>query len=122
MAITQAPSTAGRTDRPTTLSADGDGRQLLEALNDDACRTILEATGEDARSAAELSETCDIPLSTVYRKLELLEDTGLVREGIRIRRSGKHTSEYRRAVDEVHVTVGDERGIELTLDHTATPA
>lgn len=122
MAITQPPSLAGRDDRPTTFSADGDGRRLLEALDDGACRAILGATGEDAYSAAELSEICDIPLSTAYRKLELLEDTGLVREGIRIRRSGKHTSEYRRAVDEIHVTVGDECGVELTLGQTEAPA
>jgi len=122
MAITQIPAQLHRDDRETTVSADGEGRRLLEALDDEACRAILEATGETARSASELSESCDIPLSTAYRKLELLEETGLILEGIRIRRSGKHTSEYRRDVDEIRVTVGDDTGIELTLDRGAASA
>lgn len=122
MAITQVPAAPHRDDRPTTVSAGGEGRRLLEALDDEACRTILQATGDDARSAAELSEACDIPLSTAYRKLELLEETGLVVEGIRIRRSGKHTSEYRRAVEEICVSVGADDGIELTLEPASTSA
>lgn len=122
MAISQHQTQLHSDDHQTTLSADGEGRGLLEALDDEACRTILEATGETARSASELSEACDIPLSTAYRKLELLEETGLIVEGIRIRRSGKHTSEYRRDVDEIRVTVGDDSGIKLTLDHGAASA
>ena len=122
MAISQIPAQLHRDDRETTLRADGEGRRLLEALDDEACRAIIEATGETARSAAELSEVCDIPLSTAYRKLELLTETGLVIENIRIRRSGKHTSEYRRAVDEIRVTVGGDTGIELTLEPGAASA
>lgn len=122
MAVTPSQLPFHRDARPTTLAADGDGQPVLDALEDPACRTILEATGEDARSAGELSEVCELPLSTVYRKLELLTDAGLLAESIRIRRSGKHTSEYRRAVDEVHVTMGANGGIELSLDATGEAA
>ena len=100
----------------TVVLADGDEQLLLDALDDAGCRSILEATGEEALSANELSETCDLPLSTTYRKLELLTDAGLLEEGIRIRRSGKHTSEYVRSVDDVHLAVGGDGGIEVTVE------
>ena len=82
--------------------------RVLDALDDPTCRRLLRATGETALSASELSERCDVPLSTTYRKLELLTEVGLLDERIRIRRSGKHTSEYRRRVDDVLVSVHDD--------------
>ena len=109
------PSLDTPEDRQTTVDASGRGQLLLEALEDPGCRSILSAADEEAMSAVELSEACDLPLSTTYRKLELLTEAGLLSEGIRIRRSGKHTSEYVRSVDDVHVSVGGAGGVELTL-------
>jgi DNA-binding transcriptional ArsR family regulator len=88
-----------RVEDETTIQA------LLEALNDPDCRDILDATSDVALTAAEVSETCDIPLSTTYRKLDHLTDAGLLEEGTRIRNSGKHTSEYRRLVESVIVSL-----------------
>lgn len=103
---------AGRTLHDTEEA----GQRLLEALEDPGCRAILEATGEEARSANELSGACDISLSTTYRKLDLLTEAGLLEEGIRIRRSGKHTSEYVRCVDDIHLSVGADGGMEMRLE------
>lgn len=119
MATTQLHSQTVTRARSRTLDANGDGEVLLEALDDEACRAILSATGDTPLSASELSEACDLPLSTTYRKLDMLTDAGLLSEGIRIRRSGKHASEYRRAVDEVRIAVGTDSGIELTVGHVA---
>lgn len=108
------------TDADRTIhTADEAGRLLLDALNDPGCRSILDATGEEAMSANELSEACDLPLSTTYRKLELLTEAGLLSEGIRIRRSGKHTNEYTRRVEEVHLTMCGDGGLEMTLEARA---
>lgn len=74
---------------------------LLEALNDPDCRDILDATSDVTLTAAEISETCDLPLSTTYRKLDHLTDAGLLEEGTRVCHSGKHSSEYRRLVESV---------------------
>lgn len=104
-------------DASRTIIVDEDEEQrLLDAIDDAGCRTILEVTGDEAMSANELSEACDLPLSTTYRKLELLTESGLLAESIRIRRSGKHTSEYARCVDDVHLAVGADGGFEVTLE------
>jgi len=68
-------------------------------------------------SANEVSETCDLPLSTTYRKLDLLTDSGLLEERTRIRRSGKHASEFYRAVEDVLVSLDTHGGISLRMIH-----
>ena len=107
---------------PTTVDAEAEGGLLLEVLSDDDSRAILRATGEEALSASEISEACDLPLSTTYRKLERMNEAGLLAEGIRLRRSGKHTSEYVRRVDDVRVSLGAEGGVQLTLDANGAAA
>jgi predicted transcriptional regulator len=103
-------------DRAATVIQDEDAVQgLLDALDDADCRTILDVTGEGALTASEVSETCDLPLSTAYRKLELLTEAGLVEERTRIRRSGKHASEYRRVVTDVVVSLDTGEGLALRL-------
>ncbi|MFC7057077.1 helix-turn-helix domain-containing protein [Halovenus salina] len=97
----------------TTISDASQVEALLGALEDEDCRAILEATTDEALTANELSESCDLPLSTAYRKLELLTETGLLEEQLRISRNGKHTSEYARSVEDVHVSLDSD--IELSI-------
>lgn len=98
---------------------DGDVEELLAALEDADCRAVLEATGEEALTAGELEEHCDIPSSTVYRKVELLTEVGLLEEQLRVRRSGKHTREYRRRVDQLSLSICSD-GTELRVDGGAS--
>jgi len=92
---------------------------LLTALEDEDCRAILNATGAEALSASELSEACNMPLSTTYRKVDTLTEAGLLEEQIRISRSGKHTSEYALCVEDVQLSFGGEDGIELEITREA---
>jgi DNA-binding transcriptional ArsR family regulator len=87
--------------------------RLLGALEDAGCRAILEATTGEALSASEVADRCGLALSTTYRKLELLAEAGLVEEGTRIRPTGKHPSEYVRAVAAVTVALDDGGRLEL---------
>jgi DNA-binding transcriptional ArsR family regulator len=91
---------------------------LLGALDDGDCRAILAATSSEPRSASELSEACDLPLSTTYRKVDMLAEAGLLDERIRFSKSGKHTSEYALAVDEITVSV-DAEGLSLCVSGDA---
>lgn len=92
-------------DESRTVSEVSEVESFFDVLDDADCRSILRATSEEALSASELSEECGIPLSTTYRKLESLTEAGLLEEGLRLRRSGKHTSEYRRRVDDIVVSM-----------------
>lgn len=103
-----------------------DGREavhtVLNALDDGDCRDILGVTEDEAMSARELSGECDLPLSTTYRKLEMLVESSLLGERTRIRRSGKgkHASEYYRLVDDVVVSVGADGDLELYVVERST--
>lgn len=99
-------------------SVEPDLDELLAVLEDADCRAVLEATGEEALSAKEIGERCDIPSSTVYRKIERLTEAGLLEEGLRIRTSGKHTNEYSRRVDHIALTIGNT-GTELQVESRA---
>jgi DNA-binding transcriptional ArsR family regulator len=80
--------------------------EVLDALADDAARQIVAALTEP-KTASELSEECDIPLSTTYRKLEMLTDASLLSESTDIRRDGQHTTRYSVSFDAVTVSVDD---------------
>lgn len=96
-----------------------DAGAVLAALDDDACRAILEAASEEAMTATELSERCDIPMSTAYRKVEKLTEAELVEERVRINTTGKHATEYRKNFDDVRVSIGDgDVEVELTKPET----
>ena len=90
-------------------------QQILSAFNDTDCRTIIEVVSDsdDCLSASEVSDLCTVPLSTTYRKLELLTEAGIFEQKLRIRRSGKHTNEYTQRIEDVRISVDADDGIEL---------
>lgn len=96
-------------------------QELLDVLDDAGSRAILDATSDTALSANEVSEACDLPLSTTYRKLELLTEVGLVEERTRVRRSGKHPNEYIRSVSNVTVSLDSSQGTELWVSYRGSP-
>lgn len=109
---------AGRPTAPNgerIVEADDEVQAILTAFGDDDCRAILDATDDEALSANEVSEACDLALSTAYRKLDTLTDAGLVEERTRIRRSGKHASEYLRLVERVTIEAADEGDLGLRI-------
>ncbi|WP_340101432.1 helix-turn-helix domain-containing protein [Salinibaculum salinum] len=101
-----------------TIVSEDDVQPLLDALDDPDCRTILDVTSDDALSAKEVSVICDLPLSTAYRKLDLLTSAGLVEEQTRVCRSGKHASEYSRVVEQVTVSLGWNGGVKLQVSQS----
>jgi DNA-binding transcriptional ArsR family regulator len=113
MAIATTPTEEHATEESTVSDAE-DVQALLDALHDPDCRAVLDATGGESLSARELSEVCDLPLSTTYRKLDTLTTIGLLEERTRLCPDGKHASEYARRVESVDIDV-DEDGFELTV-------
>jgi DNA-binding transcriptional ArsR family regulator len=100
-----------RTER--TIDSEAELSTVLGVLEDSDCRAILEATGEEALSASELCEICDLSSSTAYRKVDELTDAGLLEESIRLCQSGSHTSEYSLAVSDMEI--GLQGGLELKM-------
>lgn len=51
---------------------------LLEIVSDKYCRAILETTMSSPKAAIEISAQTQIPISTVYRRLQVLHDNKLL--------------------------------------------
>lgn len=100
---------------PTALTEEADIESLLGTLEDPDCRAIIEATTSEALSASELSDRCELPLSTTYRKVDQLTEVGVLEERVRLSRSGQHTSEYTLKIDSIQLSVDSESGIVLEI-------
>lgn len=90
-------------------------RALLLAIDDSDCRAILGAIDGESKAVKKLSEECDVPLSTTYRKLDLLSEASLLEEQVEIRADGQHTTRYVVAFDEVRIALDEDRAIEVAI-------
>jgi DNA-binding transcriptional ArsR family regulator len=89
-----------------------DLQAVLDALDDEGCRRIVEALVEPM-TAKEVSDACDIPLSTTYRKLDLLTDAALLSERAVLQPDGHHTTEYELAFEEVVIRLSEDRSLDV---------
>ena len=122
------PSNTGSTDSATDMarwsSDEPDNPPLpavLASLDDDNCRAIL-ARLDSPKSASELCEECGLSSSTVYRKLELLRESKLVREYTEVRRDGPNVTLYERDFAEITIGIDDAGEFSLTIARPETDA
>lgn len=91
-----------------------DLQAVLDALDDPDCRDIVGVL-ETPMTADEISEAADVPLSTTYRKLELLTEASLLEEGVEIRADGQHASRYSIAFEEVIIGLTEHREFDVDI-------
>jgi DNA-binding transcriptional ArsR family regulator len=89
-------------------------QDILDALDDPDCRAIVRVLDEPM-TADEIADAADIPLSTTYRKLDLLTEASLLEEGTEIRPDGQHASQYTVAFDEVIIGLAESREFEVDI-------
>lgn len=107
----ESTSSSGR----TAVTTDQQLQHLFGALHDADCRRIIEATNETTLTAKEVSDDCELPLSTAYRKLDTLVQSGLLEERCRLPLDGRHVREYSLLADGVSVSLGGENGVQASL-------
>ena len=90
-------------------------QDVLDALDDPECRAILRETVEPM-TANELIDVCDIPRSTLYRKLELLSSASLVRERDTINPGGGRVTHYERSFDDVTISMDDTGEFSVSVE------
>ncbi|MGQ4556166.1 helix-turn-helix domain-containing protein [Halobellus sp. GM3] len=100
--------------REPSANESSDLQPVLDALDDADARAIIRGLDEP-KTANELSECCDIPLSTTYRKLDLLTESGLLEEGTEIRSDGHHTTTYSVAFEEVRIALTEGRDLDVEI-------
>jgi predicted transcriptional regulator len=75
---------------------------VIDLLSDRDCRRLL-AAADTPMTAMELVGECDIPRATAYRKLNRLEEAGLIESSHRISKCGLPPTQYQRRVDSLQV-------------------
>jgi hypothetical protein len=108
-------------EEPRTPATDSP-EAFVAAIADEDCRGMLAAASEDALTAGELADTCDIGLSTAYRKVNRLVDLGLFEKRVRIAEPGQFTREYRTRVRRLSVTLSPEDGLDVAAELVGHPA
>lgn len=84
-----------------------DPDETLTILGTQYSPEILGATAEP-RSVRELSDSLEIPIATCYRRVEELDEAGLLEfKGRELSDERRRTNVYRRTVDELNVTFLD---------------
>lgn len=123
------PLNTSSTDSPTEMARwssdeidESNGSALppvLQSLDDSTCREILTRLNEP-KSASDLREDCDLSSSTVYRKLELLRESALVREYTEIRRDGPNVTLYERDFTDISIGIDDTGEFSMTVTRPET--
>lgn len=88
---------------------------VFQALEDRTCREIITELDEP-KTVAEIAETCEIPLSTTYRKVERLDEATLVTRQTEIRHEGHHRARYRVNFATVVVLLSQDHSLELEIE------
>ncbi|MDS0222038.1 winged helix-turn-helix domain-containing protein [Haloarcula sp. S1AR25-5A] len=89
------------------MAEDPSPTEVFALLDDEYARALLAATSHRPMTATELSNDCDMSLSTVYRRLDALEDCGLVAARTRLADDGHHPDVYEAQMDELTVCLTD---------------
>jgi predicted transcriptional regulator len=103
----EAPDSVARTnsERPDR-QAPVEAADLLELLGDEYTYRVFEAVVEQPRTGRELIDAADVSKATVYRRLEELEEAGLVESTLSIASDGNHCKEFHATVSVIEVEFG----------------
>ena len=90
---------------------------LLEIVSDKYCRSILKAIMEKPKSAMELTRECNIPISTIYRRIQMLHDAKMLYMSGNISEEGKKFFLYKSKIKEIQTNFNNgEVQIELVFN------
>lgn len=116
--MTAHPTLRENRRKQTTVCGEEHQDVLLTALGDRDCRRILRETAEETLTANELSAQLELPLSTTYRKIELLCETSLITQTCRLVDGGHHATQYRCDFGQIHISLSVSDEALLSVIHT----
>jgi len=81
--------------------------ELFHLLDDRYARMILRETTREPMSAKVLSDVCDASLSTIYRRVDALQEQDLIAERTEPDPDGHHYTVYEASVSHVGIELDD---------------
>ncbi|MFT4922813.1 MAG: putative transcriptional regulator [Haloarculaceae archaeon] len=119
MSLTQSARRDSVGSAPTTeveLSPDA----LLDVLDADYTEAILEAIHDEAKPARALVEECGASRPTIYRRLNTLQEAGLVESRMTLESDGHHRTVFEATLDSISIDVtGDGLTVSVSTKETA---
>lgn len=92
-----------------------DAESLLQLIGDEYTQRVLAAFGDEAVTGRELIERAEVSKATAYRRLDDLQEVGLVESTLHIDPDGHHCEQYQLAVSELAVSFGAD-DFEVTFE------
>jgi DNA-binding transcriptional ArsR family regulator len=92
--------------------ADVSDEQLFELLGDSYTRRVLEAVSDEPRTGSEVVEAADVSKATAYRRLNDLQEAGLVETELVIDPDGHHHERYHAVLERIELSCAN--GLECT--------
>ena len=75
----------------TTTIKDSDRKQIyLQILSDQFCMGIISSIIDGPRTAVEIARVANIPISTVYRRLQFLQENKMLKTSGGLNKDGKY--------------------------------
>ncbi len=100
------------------IEDDGEKNAVLDIVSDKYCRKILECTMYKPKTVVEISTECTIPISTVYRRIQMLHDAKMVRVSGSISEDGKKFFMYKSKIKEISSSFnGDSIQVSIVPNH-----
>lgn len=108
----ESPLSPPQTDHTNRRSSGSeptvDAEEFLSLLGDEYTREILTTLGDQSLPAREIVDRSSVSRPTVYRRLDRLEEAGLVETTMSLHPDGHHRKEFRIVVEKVELRPGDD--------------
>ncbi len=89
--------------------------EILKIISNEQAMQILEHSMDNPKSAYEISSSCNIPLTQVYRWVRKLHKLGFVKISGATNNSGKKYFMYKSKVKTVKVTLDSSPGSKIEV-------
>lgn len=106
-------------DRLVEVAPDGFDEALFEALGDPITRRCCAALVDDSLSARELGELTGYSLPTIYRRLNALQQAGLIESRSTIDPDGDHYKTYTTVPTRVRIEITED--VQVAVEHPDEP-
>jgi response regulator of citrate/malate metabolism len=113
------PEGTGPGESERDSDGEGDPAGLLCLLNAEYTQSILETIQREQKSARAIAEECGASRPTVYRRLNALEETGLVDSGMVYDADGHHRTVFETTLKAVSVDLASD-GLSVTVVTTGS--
>ena len=102
MAAHPRPERRDATAQPSPTTA-----ELLDLFGDEYTRRVFETVSERPRSGRAVAEAADVSRATAYRRLNDLQDAGLVTSELSIDADGHHRERFEATARHLSISLDD---------------